>query len=159
MLGELEDLAAVDPDALEDTVAVEQPVVVDRHHGGGPVAPLTVQPDRRGTGVLGGGGAGGGQLGRHAPNVYPGSPRSQRAQRPSAARSRAIQTAKRRSRSASSRRVPSSIRRSSASNRSCARATRSSGGGSTRACTCPSTCRRWSCARAVPTWLGDAPMT
>src|SRR2546428_1718838 len=36
---------------------------------------------------------------------------------------------------------------------------RSSGGGRVRACTWPRSCRRCSWARAVPIWLGDAPIS
>ena len=45
MLGEAEDLALIDPDALEDAVAVEQAVVVDADLGVRLVVDLAVDVD------------------------------------------------------------------------------------------------------------------
>jgi hypothetical protein len=45
VLAEAEDLAVVDADALEDAVAVEQPVVVDADLGVGLVEQLAVDVD------------------------------------------------------------------------------------------------------------------
>src|SRR6185436_4876677 len=52
VLGEAEDPSAVDPNAFEHTVAVEETMVVDRDGGGLAIVPLAIEPDGRGTGSL-----------------------------------------------------------------------------------------------------------
>src|SRR6185312_7985481 len=47
MLAEAKDLAAVNPDALEHAIPIEEAVIVYRHEGRIPIAPLAIEPDRR----------------------------------------------------------------------------------------------------------------
>ena len=50
VLGEAENLAAVDPDPLEDAIAVEEAMIVHRDGGRLAVVPLAVEPDGGHTG-------------------------------------------------------------------------------------------------------------
>ena len=68
------DLAAVHPDSLEDPVAVEEAVVVDRDHGRASVAPLAIQPDDWRAGALVGWGHGWLGADGHQGNVRGQSP-------------------------------------------------------------------------------------
>src|SRR5215217_8047715 len=53
-----EDLATIHPDPLENSIAVQQAMVVDRDHRGAPVTPLAVEPDDWRAGALAGCGHG-----------------------------------------------------------------------------------------------------
>src|SRR5687767_9544904 len=53
MLFQPEDLAAVNPDPLEHSIAIQEAMIVHGHHGRASVAPFAVDPDGRRADALG----------------------------------------------------------------------------------------------------------